>query len=58
MMNTTIKPLNKNKMIIHIVPIDDLKEHTDESTCECGPEVEILESGDIMIIHNAYDGRE
>ena len=45
-------------MIIHIVPLDDLKEHTDESTCECGPEVEILESGDIMIIHNAYDGRE
>ena len=50
--------LNQNKMILHIVPINDLKEHTEESTCECGPEAEILENGDIMIIHNAYDGRE
>lgn len=45
-------------MILHIIPIHDLKEHTEESTCECAPEIEILENGDIMIIHNAYDGRE
>jgi len=45
-------------MILHIIPINDLKEHTEESMCECEPEVEIIESGDIMIIHNAYDDRE
>ena len=56
--NTTTKPLNQNKMIWNILPMNDLKEHIEESTCECGPSVEILENGDMMIIHNSYDGRE
>jgi hypothetical protein len=55
---TTNKPLNENRMILHILPLNDIKEHEEKSTCECYPEVEILENGDIMIIHNAYDGRE
>lgn len=50
--------LNQNKMIWNILPMNDLKEHIEESTCECGPSVEILENGDMMIIHNSYDGRE
>lgn len=45
-------------MIWNILPENDLKEHIEESTCECGPSVEILENGDMMIIHNSYDGRE
>lgn len=45
-------------MILHITPVNDLKEHLDNSTCECLPEVQILEDGDIMVIHNAYDNRE
>lgn len=45
-------------MIWHILPINDLKEHQEESTCECEPKSEILDSGDILIIHNSYDGRE
>ena len=45
-------------MIWHILPIDDLKEHEEESTCECYPSVKIVDSGDMLIIHNAYDGRE
>jgi hypothetical protein len=55
---TIMKHLNHSKMILHILPVNDIKEHEEKSTCECYPEVEILENGDIMIIHNAYDGRE
>ena len=44
--------------MIHILPTNDLKEHTEETTCECCPTIEVLEDGDIMVIHNAYDGRE
>lgn len=42
----------------HILPINDLKEHEESSTCECKPRVEILEDGDILVIHNSYDKRE
>ena len=44
-------------MITHIIPLNDLKEHEDIS-CKCNPRTEILEDGDILIIHNSYDGRE
>lgn len=44
--------------IIHIIPLNDLKDHIDSSTCECNPKSEILDNGDIMIIHNSYDKRE
>lgn len=45
-------------MIYNILPINDLKDHQEDSTCECEPMVETLENGDIMIVHNSYDGRE
>ena len=45
-------------MIWHILPINDIKEHEEESTCECYPCVKIVDGGDMIIIHNAYDGRE
>lgn len=45
-------------MIWHILPVNDLKTHTKESTCECKPRVVILEEGDIQVIHSAYDKRE
>ena len=46
-------------MIWHILPLNDLKEHTEEgAACECCPTVEILEDGDLMVMHNSYDGRE
>ena len=43
--------------MIHIIPINDLEEHIEDSTCPCGPSVEILEDGSLMITHNAYDNR-
>jgi hypothetical protein len=41
----------------HILPIDDLKPHEEASTCPCHPEVKV-EGGDLLVIHNAFDGRE
>lgn len=42
---------------MHILPVNDIEEHTEESTCKCGPQV-IFENGEMIIIHNSFDGRE
>lgn len=39
---------------IHIVPIDDLKEHEDSIECWCNP-YEVEEG---VIVHNSMDRRE
>lgn len=44
-------------MSIHIIPINDLKKHTEESTCECCPRL-IIEEGEMIFIHNTWDKRE
>lgn len=44
--------------MIHILPTNDIKNHEESTTCECKPRVEILENGEIMVVHNSYDGRE
>ena len=41
----------------NILPINDLKEHLEDSTCECRPKI-IYENGEMIIIHNSFDGRE
>ncbi len=46
------------KMIWHILPNNDLEEHLEKSVCHCSPRSEVLENGDILITHNAFDGRE
>ena len=43
-------------MAINIVPINDIEEHIEDTTCWCVPEI-IEESGTIIIKHNAFDGR-
>ena len=45
-------------MIVHILPINDLEEHEELSTCKCNPKIEFLENGDMMIVHNSFDRRE
>ena len=43
---------------LHVFPLDDLLPHSTESTeCMCDPEIEVC-GGKLIIIHNAYDGRE
>lgn len=45
-------------MIWHVLPINDIQEHEEDSTCKCNPTAEVLENGDIMLVHNSFDGRE
>lgn len=44
-------------MATHVIPLNDLKEHTENTTCECCPSVE-FENGEMIVIHNSFDGRE
>jgi len=41
----------------NVLPVNDLKEHTESEFCECEPKVEIV-NGIAIITHNSYDGRE
>lgn len=43
---------------VNVVPINDLKPHTDGPECACGPRVERFDNGNRVIVHNSYDGRE
>jgi len=42
---------------IHILPIDDLREHVELRQCPCRPRVDDVE-GTAIVVHNSYDGRE
>ena len=43
---------------IHVLPVNDLREHLDIGTgCSCNPTIE-LEGATLIIIHNAFDCRE
>lgn len=44
-------------MSIHIIPVNDLKEHEELSTCACDPKM-VIENGEMIFVHNSYDGRE
>lgn len=43
---------------IHIIPVDDLKDHDESQYCHCDPRIEPGDHGCNMIVHNSYDGRE
>lgn len=45
--------------VYHILPEDDLKEHSEYSDepCWCKPQIEI-DGGRMVIVHNPLDGRE
>lgn len=43
---------------VHVIPCNDLIEHTNEDDdCVCGPDVEFV-SGGAVIVHHSLDGRE
>lgn len=43
----------------HVYPVDDLVEHDlDSQDCACNPRIEVQPNGNIVVIHNAWDGRE
>ena len=41
--------------MIHVIPENDLIEHTEATDCQCGPTVDV-ESG--IVVHDAMDRRE
>ena len=43
--------------MIHILPVGDIKPHEESTTCHCQPKV-IMESGEMIVVHSAFDGRE
>jgi hypothetical protein len=44
-------------MTWHVTPINDLEPHEESSTCKCEPKV-LIENGDMIVVHNSFDGRE
>ena len=43
---------------VHVLPINDLIEHEDVGdSCVCGPDVEFVSGGQV-IVHHSLDGRE
>lgn len=42
---------------IHVTPNNDTKIHSLTHTCHCEPRIE-QEGGNMIIIHNSFDGRE
>jgi hypothetical protein len=42
---------------IHVVPLNDLREHVETRACWCGPRVE-SEGDTTTVVHHAADGRE
>lgn len=42
---------------IHVLPINDIEEHQESTTCHCHPAIQ-EESGTMIIVHNSFDGRE
>lgn len=44
--------------MIKIIPLNDLRPHDEDSTtCDCNPSV-LFENGEMIIVHNAFDGRQ
>lgn len=50
--------------MIHVLPINDLRDHEESTYCWCEPRVEWLDESGLpypdgpVVIHNALDGRE
>jgi hypothetical protein len=44
-------------MAWHVLPTNDIEEHEESTTCKCEPRV-VHENGEMIIVHNSFDGRE
>lgn len=41
---------------LHVIPLDDLKDHTEDMSCWCNPKTHIEDTS--VVIHNSMDRRE
>lgn len=44
-------------MTLHVTPINDTEPHEESTTCKCEPRVEHI-NGNMVVVHNSFDGRE
>ena len=42
----------------HVLPTNDLVIHKEDGSCKCNPNIKTYDNGNVLIIHNAFDGRE
>lgn len=42
---------------VHVLPVNDLREHIESEECWCRPRIEDEPNGQV-IVHNSMDGRE
>lgn len=45
-------------MTVHVLPVNDLKEHAETDDCECHPSVQYVGEGGKVVTHHSYDHRE
>ncbi len=43
---------------ISAIPNNDLHAHYTDCYCKCNPREETMPNGNLVVIHNSYDGRE
>lgn len=43
---------------VHVMPVEDLREHVERDDCWCRPLVLRSEDSDRVVIHHSEDGRE
>jgi hypothetical protein len=47
-----------NERDLHVLPIDDLRDHEESRDCWCAPTVSQEPDADPVVVHHAADGRE
>jgi hypothetical protein len=44
---------------VHVMPVNDIKEHIENDYCECHPKIRYFGGdGGKVVVHNSWDGRE
>ena len=58
MARRTLDSRAMNERDLHVLPIDDLRDHEESRDCWCAPTVSQEPDADPVVVHHAADGRE
>lgn len=47
-----------NSATIHVLPVNDIAEHSESDDCICHPKISYVDGGGKVVVHNSFDGRE
>ena len=53
-----METITKEIDVYHVIPINDIEEHSEKDGCKCKPTIEVMKNGNVVIVHNSFDGRE